>query len=440
MAIMDEYGVFIGTTVFGTGLSYTTDGEGTQTLTGGTVTRIEAIAESSPTVGLGYFAMRSPDITDVAELNALTPDWVDAANFFTLYTAMGGTPIELVEGGEYVGTDLADVVFGQPDGSYLEGGAGDDVLRHGTYSFGGDGDDRIFGSNLMYGEAGNDTMRGSTGNDTMHGGTGRDRMFGRDGNDEMFGGAGRDRMSGGAGDDTMFGDRSTGLGDDHFDHLYGDAGNDRIYGSDGGAHVDGGTGNDTLNGGTGDDTILGGDGSDMLSAGFGGTDYMDGGDGTDYFLSRSDSAQMIGGNGSDHFGALGGDEWLDGGADNDILMVGNITIQTDAGFDTMTGGEGADAFMIDGRATSGAVVVLDFTLADDMIYILDETATEDLSISPTLDTPANEHQRFLDHAQQVGADVVWTNTDGTYSVTINNLNIGDLTDDNFTFTESLYDF
>jgi Ca2+-binding RTX toxin-like protein len=117
-------------------------------------------------------------------------------------------------------------------------------------------DDGIFGNtvnNVLWGGAGNDTMRGSEwadhwvfDSDVMYGGDGDDFMGGHNGNDAMYGEAGNDSVIGDAGDDS----------------LLGGAGNDWVVGDyldqsgNGNDALDGGAGIDTLTGGTGNDTFL----------------------------------------------------------------------------------------------------------------------------------------------------------------------------------------
>ena len=70
------------------------------------------------------------------------------------------------------------------------------------------------------------------------GGFGSNTIFGGAGNDEIFGGSGADHIDGGAGNDTIFGNNGV-------DHIDGGSGDDVLIGGAGADHMDGGPGNDT---------------------------------------------------------------------------------------------------------------------------------------------------------------------------------------------------
>ncbi|CAB5092766.1 Alkaline phosphatase (EC [Olavius algarvensis associated proteobacterium Delta 3] len=94
--------------------------------------------------------------------------------------------------------------------------------------------------------------------------------------DVVFGNAGDDTVNGGGGDDVIDGGR----GDDT---LKGKAGDDFLAGGGGDDALDGGSGDDMLSGGGQDDFLTGGDGNDELTGG-GGTDQLIGGRGADRFV------------------------------------------------------------------------------------------------------------------------------------------------------------
>lgn len=100
--------------------------------------------------------------------------------------------------------------------------------------------------------------------------------------DLLFGNAGRDTIGGGAGDDTIVGGRDA-------DVLNGDAGNDILLGNLGADRLDGGDDNDLLFGGRENDTLTGGVGDDVLVGDFG-QDVLTGGDGADTFTLRRATA------------------------------------------------------------------------------------------------------------------------------------------------------
>lgn len=140
------------------------------------------------------------------------------------------------------------------------------------------------GSNTLNGGDGNDYLFGGTGDDTLHGGGGHDYLFGGAGNDYLHGEDGNDHLYGGAGDDHLYG----GLGNDH---LYGGGDNDYLYGGDGDDFLDGGDGDDFLDGGDGSNQLYGGAGNDVLV--FHQGDTIDGGAGTDVLVIRSGSVDDL---------------------------------------------------------------------------------------------------------------------------------------------------
>ncbi|MFN7483896.1 MAG: calcium-binding protein, partial [Betaproteobacteria bacterium] len=71
--------------------------------------------------------------------------------------------------------------------------------------FGAPGNDNLSGTSqndLLNGAAGNDTLSGQGGNDTLYGGAGNDTLYGADGSDTLTGGTGNDSLQGGSGGDT----------------------------------------------------------------------------------------------------------------------------------------------------------------------------------------------------------------------------------------------
>ena len=190
------------------------------------------------------------------------------------------------------GLDGIDTLYGQAGDDILDGGLGGDTLR------GGGDNDTLYGgagvfADTLYGEAGDDILDGGDGDDTLIGDIGADTITGGDGRDTVQGGAGADLIFGGAGRDDISGgeDGDTIDGGNDDDTLRGEGGNDTI---DGGAGIDtitGGAGNDTLIGGEGDDILDGHDGADTIQGGIGNDriavtdgDTLTGGDGTDAFI------------------------------------------------------------------------------------------------------------------------------------------------------------
>lgn len=125
--------------------------------------------------------------------------------------------------------------------------------------------------------------------------------YGYGGNDNFWGNSAADSLYGGSGNDALFG-----RGED--DYLVGGAGNDYLYGD---------TGDDSLYGGYRHDTLYGDYGNDILY----------GGDGHDRLTGEQDNDILLGGRGND-------------------LLVGYISDITSTDFDTLTGGAGADTFVL----------------------------------------------------------------------------------------------
>ncbi|MEZ0168379.1 Ig-like domain-containing protein [Microvirga sp. TS319] len=222
-----------------------------------------------------------------------------------------------------------------------------------------------YGTNVIYGDSGDQTIQLGDGNDTVYGGAGSDTIYGGAGNDYIDGGQGADLMDGGLGNDTyvvdhigdvivdaggidtvhssidytlgsgienlyLTGNAIRGYGNELANAIYalakgsdlkGYGGNDRLYGGAGADTIDGGAGDDYIEGGAGNDLLIGGDGIDEIR----------GGDGND--VIRGDA-------GNDILRGEAGNDTIDGGAGNDLIYGG-------AGNDVLTGGDGYDTFVFD---------------------------------------------------------------------------------------------
>jgi Ca2+-binding RTX toxin-like protein len=262
-------------------------------------------------------------------------------------------------------------------------------------------DDSLTGSgnnDAIYGEAGNDTLSGGAGNDILDGGNGSDAMFGGTGNDtyivddlgdtateypnqgvdtvkssvsftlqeridnlflanfagdingignalnnKIIGTSGSNTLSGREGNDILFGN----YGDDRLD---GEDGDDSLYGGGGDDDLSGGSGEDYLNGGDDNDSLDGGEDNDILD-GWDGDDYLNGGAGSDTLFGDLGNDTLEGGNGNDTLVSEDGNDTLYGGSGNDILEGDNGSDYLDGygwgtEFDTLTGGDGADTFIL----------------------------------------------------------------------------------------------
>ncbi|KPF76622.1 hypothetical protein IP88_06410 [alpha proteobacterium AAP81b] len=301
------------------------------------------------------------------------------------------------------------------------GGDGDDVINGTGAISGGDGNDRILlvytyysaevhgdagndeivvadlttGSTILFGDAGDDTLRGGGGNDLFNGGAGDDRIIGGSeaGPDLYYGGAAGDTAiySGRSTDYVLDRDAATGIititdsradspdGADRIDgieflrfsdgtyqtaqvlagiglgggNLVGGDGDDIYVGNEDANSAIGNGGNDTLSGNGGNDTLVGGAGADQL----------DGGTGDDRLLSNG----VLGAYVTPYPGFTPVAPDLDRDAVADTLRggAGNDTIS--AGFgDQIDGGVGIDTLFISFQGASAGITV-DFRLASQQV-------------------------------------------------------------------------
>ncbi|MGD1918343.1 MAG: calcium-binding protein [Pleurocapsa sp.] len=248
-------------------------------------------------------------------------------------------------------------------------------------SFGTDEADIFNGSNLddvffalegndtLNGEGGNDIFYGYQGNDSLVGGSGDDSLYGNEDNDTLKGGIGNDELSGGSGDDTLFGESSFAtvaidtlrggegadlfiLGDYH-DNLYGNAGegdyalikdlqaNDTIrldYGTYDfvASPIDGVTGTAIY------------EGTELIAV-------LEGVNSADLDATNTGFFTNVTGFRSPIINGTPGDDSLYGETGDDIIYghEGNDTIvgagsSSSVEIDCLTGGEGADVFVLGG--------------------------------------------------------------------------------------------
>lgn len=226
----------------------------------------------------------------------------------------------------WAGTELPG--DGGGSGAILSGTAGDDILTGGALT------------DILGGGAGDDALRGAGDDDSLVGDAGNDTLIGEDGNDTLAGGDGFDRLAGGAGDDALFAG----------------AGGGAMTGGQGADVLQGGLGRDAILGGADDDQLFGREGADRLIGGDG-TDTMQGGSGDDLIIGLDRTAPEA--------------DFLNGSAGDDTLVLDL--------FDTATGGDGADTFILgyapgDGplveRGADGPSQLLDFDAAEDQLIVL----------------------------------------------------------------------
>lgn len=157
-----------------------------------------------------------------------------------------------------------------------------------------------------------------------------------------------------------------------------------------------------LDGTQGSDELVGGDGNDVLN-GFAGADHLVGGAGDDI---------LRGGSGDDILDGGAGNDTLDGGSGNDILEGG-------AGDDILKGGSGNDVFVF--KAGFGRDTITDFRTSGSSADVLE--FAKDLF---------DDFAAAMATAEQIGRDTVF-NLDDNTSLTLKNLEVGTLTEDDFRF-------
>lgn len=168
------------------------------------------------------------------------------------------------------------------------------------------------------------------------------------------------------------------------DFIYGYDGNDTLYGRGGDDSLWGGSGDDKLKGGSGVDFLDGGYGNDTVSGGRG-NDTLYGFSGDDILFGNEDNDSLIGGYGSDV---------LDGGEGNDVIngagagaYVGSSVSRGSNEIDVLTGGAGADTFMLEGGSgRDGTGAFYRFAGNNDYALITDFNPLEDTIVLKTIDT------------------------------------------------------
>jgi Ca2+-binding RTX toxin-like protein len=314
-----------------------------------------------------------------------------AADTFILYSDEGVTELErytalqvfeialgISADDNLVGTPGDDFLYGGGGLDMIEGLEGNDDLEGGNDEdtiLGGDGDDRLTGdayiqtapgqwqrvddgaADILFGEAGYDSLRGGGGNDLLDGGSEDDELDGEAGDDTLIGGSGFDELSGGEGDDVYV--FSTGDGNDEIDQWtdqpgLNNPGYDRIV----------------FDGITRDHALLVRDGADLVVSLLD-DNGVETGEGVTVWGHYYDEAQAGYGYGSmkiselvfddqtvsdlstpeQEYGVVGyghgGDDSLTGSDDYDVLFGagGNDTLDGGAGDDEFNGGQGDDTYV-----------------------------------------------------------------------------------------------
>jgi len=268
------------------------------------------------------------------------------------------------------GTNDADVITGDTVGQRLEGRGGNDTIDGGA------------GEDDLRGEDGNDSILGGDDNDQLRGGSGNDTLDGGAGdNDEAYyrdasGGVSVDLSTGTASDgsggtdtllniesvegsefaDTIVGavgvynsldgrggnDSLTGANDVESVELFGRDGNDTLIGGTGGAYFEAGTGDDEIIGGTAAEGFYllsyfwdaeSDNSSNGISVTFSSeragtvTDHSAGTDifaGIDRIEGTMNADTFVGTEGFQDFRVQGGNDTIDGGADDDRIDYSRV--------------------------------------------------------------------------------------------------------------------
>ena len=399
----------------------------------------------------------------------------------------------VTNGGDVIfGLDGDDTIFGMGGNDAIQGGAGADWINGGTGNdtatygdsavgvtvslathegFGGtaEGDELYSVENLegsehgdrLYGDGVSNALSGLDGNDVLKGGGGADFLYGGLGEDTLHGGSGADELYGGLGLDTAtYQDSSSGvqvdlaggfgvggdaagdtyssieciIGSAFSDVLSGDAANNRLYGGNGQDTLKGGGGHDILEGQGGHDFLLGGAQFDTLR----------GGDGNDYLNGGAQADTMYGDAGFDTLSyagssrgvvinlgggtALGGDatgdvysgmENLEGSSHSDTLFGDHLINHIDGGDgdDFLFGAAGNDIFVFEANGF-GDDSILDFTLGSDRIrFSTDVFADFDAVLASAVEYNGG----------------VWLVASGGSSVDLENVQLADLSANDFLF-------
>ncbi|MDQ2092075.1 calcium-binding protein [Marimonas arenosa] len=316
------------------------------------------------------------------------------------------------------------------------------VIQGAQYSIqGGAGNDTVVNSGVLEGDVllggGDDTYDGRNGtlNGDVSGGAGNDTFIVDDaatlivenpgeGTDEV-----RATVRYILGDNlenlTLLGaDDINGRGNGLANVLTGNVGDNVLEGFEGDDSLNGGAGLDSLYGGEGNDSLRGDNEDDYLS-GFDGNDTGLGGNGFDEILGGQGDDSLLGQRGQDTLYGGPGDDILHGGHADDSLSGGSgfDTLTGYSGDDTLSGGLNADRFVFsDAGGGFGNDVITDFAATNDAEKI-------DLSGVASIISFADLSGG---HMSQVGADVV-IDAGGGNTITLQNVNIGDLDANDFIF-------
>lgn len=282
-----------------------------------------------------------------------------------------------------VGTRNADIIIGNDEANFLYGYLGQDTIE------GGGGDDYIDGSYLTYA-----TLSGGAGNDII-----------------VVEGSEGAIVDGGEGSDTLELEPDQGFRlDAYFNHeAQGDL--DQItsewsqwtgwnvdleqgtasamYGPQ--EHTNGGaiefnvelTSIENVFGSDFADTLMGNDEANIL-VGREGDDLIEGAGGNDFLFGGEGNDALYGGAGNDVLSGGAGNNYIYGDTGDDTIISISAEDDDPEAYDELTGGSGADKFVLDGIGRD--VLVTDFESLEDVLAIYGGDALfEDLSFNQTDD-------------------------------------------------------
>lgn len=293
-------------------------------------------------------------------------------------------PVERGRAGRYViakGDAGSDWLELNDDFDILYGEAGDDTLVSGDghglvdsvgalsrwsgadFLYGGDGDDALFSEQRQDSAAFLAHSRSGAGSglrgDWLAGGAGNDRLMAGDRDDVLSGGEGGDLLMAGRGNDVIVGDGDynasvidwtlTRLGGAI--SIEGASLASPVAGGEDEIHA--GSGDDYADGESGNDVLYGEDGDDWLEGGEG-DDFIDGGEGRDELLGGDGGDALFGGAGEDRMFGGGAGAGADDADGDDWLdgQDGDDVLAGSGGADRLYGGAGDDDLFGDGDDTA----------------------------------------------------------------------------------------